>query len=214
MADNNKLELVVEVGVNKANASIKSINTGLSSMEQAAGKAARGASAGIDGFTVSMVKGATAGNLLFKGKLKPDDVKKMGYTDDQVREIISGKKLLPGESWGDFSGAGFPKIKILGKGELSDDEVNRIATERKKRGEAEKSAQELYMRAVEERKIAEHEQFPELYSQPSPPGQLAQCLVRAWLVVFQGQNAFVDGVQEPAGLGGEEGLQLRGGRGP
>ena len=56
MADNNKLELVVEVDVNKANASIKSINTGLSSMEQAAGKAARGASAGIDGLTVSMVR--------------------------------------------------------------------------------------------------------------------------------------------------------------
>ena len=95
---------------------------------------------------------------LFSGKLKPDDVKKMGYTDDQVREIASGKKLLPGESWGDFSGMGIPKLKILGKGELSDDEVNRIATERKKRGEAEKSAQELYMRAVEERKSAEHDQ--------------------------------------------------------
>ena len=95
---------------------------------------------------------------LFSGKLKPDDVKKMGYTDDQVREIIAGKKLLPGESWGDFSGVGLPKIKILGKGELSDDEVNRIATERKKRGEAEKSAQELYMRAVEDRKSAEHDQ--------------------------------------------------------
>ena len=64
MADNNKLELVVEVDVNKANASIKSINTGLFSMEQAAGKAARGASAGIDGLTVSMVKGSAAGNLL------------------------------------------------------------------------------------------------------------------------------------------------------
>src|ERR1035438_6767684 len=64
MADNNKLELVVEVDVNKANASIKSINTGLSSMEQAAGKATRGASSGIDGLTVSMVKGSAAGNLL------------------------------------------------------------------------------------------------------------------------------------------------------
>ena len=64
MADNNKLELVVEVDVNKANASIKSVNTGLSSMEQAASKAARGASAGIDGMTASMVKGAAAGNLL------------------------------------------------------------------------------------------------------------------------------------------------------
>ena len=29
----NKLELVVEVDVNKANASIKSVNTGLSSMD-------------------------------------------------------------------------------------------------------------------------------------------------------------------------------------
>ena len=64
MASDNKLELVVEVDVNKANASIKSINTGLSSMEQAAGKAAHGASAGIDGLTVSMVKGSAAGNLL------------------------------------------------------------------------------------------------------------------------------------------------------
>jgi hypothetical protein len=61
MADNNKLELVVEVDVNKANASIKSVNTGLSSMEQAASKAAHGASAGIDGMTASMVKGAAAG---------------------------------------------------------------------------------------------------------------------------------------------------------
>jgi dissimilatory sulfite reductase (desulfoviridin) alpha/beta subunit len=64
MPSDNKLELVVEVDVNKANASIKSVNTGLSSMEQAAGKAARGASAGIDGLTVSMVKGSAAGNLL------------------------------------------------------------------------------------------------------------------------------------------------------
>ena len=64
MADNSKLELVVEVDVNKANASIKSVNTGLSSMEQAATQAARGASQGIDGMTASMVKGATAGNLL------------------------------------------------------------------------------------------------------------------------------------------------------
>ena len=64
MADNNKLELVVEVDVNKANASIKSVNTGLSSMEQAASKAAHGASAGIDGMTANMVKGAAAGNLI------------------------------------------------------------------------------------------------------------------------------------------------------
>jgi hypothetical protein len=55
------------VDVNKTNASIKSIYTGLSRMELGAAKAARGASAGIDGLTVSMVKGATAGNLQADG---------------------------------------------------------------------------------------------------------------------------------------------------
>jgi hypothetical protein len=64
MPADNKLELIVEVDVNRANASIESVNTGLSSMEQTAANAARGASRGIDGLTVSMAKGATAGNLL------------------------------------------------------------------------------------------------------------------------------------------------------
>lgn len=67
MADNNQLELVVEVDVNQANASTRSINTGMSTAEQAAGKAARGASAGIDRLTVSMVKGSAAGT----GPLQP-----------------------------------------------------------------------------------------------------------------------------------------------
>ncbi len=62
MAD-NKLELVVEVDTNRANASIKSVNSGLSSMEATAAKSARGATQGIDGMTAAMVKGATAGNL-------------------------------------------------------------------------------------------------------------------------------------------------------
>src|SRR5262245_25481179 len=66
MAD-NKLELVVEVDANRANASIKSINSGLSSLEQTTTKAARGASSSIDGMTAAMVKGATAGNLLAEG---------------------------------------------------------------------------------------------------------------------------------------------------
>ena len=42
MPDNNKLELVVAVDVNKAHASTKSVNAGLSSMEQEAEKAIRG----------------------------------------------------------------------------------------------------------------------------------------------------------------------------
>ncbi|HOJ23176.1 MAG TPA: hypothetical protein PLY56_16745, partial [Armatimonadota bacterium] len=63
MAD-SKLELVVTVDADKANASIKSVNAGLSSIEATAINAARGASRGIDGMTAAMVKGATAGNLL------------------------------------------------------------------------------------------------------------------------------------------------------
>lgn len=64
MAADNKLELVVEIDTNRANASIKSVNSSLSSMEAAAAKSARGASAGIDGLTASMVKGAAAGTVL------------------------------------------------------------------------------------------------------------------------------------------------------
>lgn len=64
MAADNKLELVIEVDVNKANASIKSVNAGLSSMEQTATRTARRASSGIDGITVSMAKGAAAGVMM------------------------------------------------------------------------------------------------------------------------------------------------------
>lgn len=64
MAADNKLELVIEVDVNKANASIKSVNAGLSSMEQTAARTARTASQGIDGITVSMAKGAAAGAVM------------------------------------------------------------------------------------------------------------------------------------------------------
>ncbi len=64
MAD-NKLELVVEVDTNKANASIKSVNASLSSMEASAVKAARGASQGIDGMTASMARAVAAGQLIY-----------------------------------------------------------------------------------------------------------------------------------------------------
>ncbi|HPT27660.1 MAG TPA: hypothetical protein PLZ95_14665 [Bryobacteraceae bacterium] len=64
MPADNKLELVVEVDVNRANASIKSVNAGLSSMEATAVRAARGASSGIDGLTVSVAKGAAAAGVL------------------------------------------------------------------------------------------------------------------------------------------------------
>jgi hypothetical protein len=64
MANSNQVELVVTVEVDKANQSIKSVNANLSGIEQTAVRAARGTSTGIDGMTASMIKGATAGNLL------------------------------------------------------------------------------------------------------------------------------------------------------
>ena len=64
MANNNQIELVVTVEVDKANQSIKSVNANLSGIEAAATKSARAASQGIDGMTASMAKGALAGNLL------------------------------------------------------------------------------------------------------------------------------------------------------
>jgi hypothetical protein len=54
MAD-NKLELVVTVDTDKANASIKSVNAGLSSLETTAVSVTLGASRGIDGMTASII---------------------------------------------------------------------------------------------------------------------------------------------------------------
>lgn len=64
MAD-NRLELVVEVDTKSANANIKSINTALGSMEQAAVRSARGASQGIDSMTLSMAKAVAAGQAIY-----------------------------------------------------------------------------------------------------------------------------------------------------
>ena len=64
MAADNTLQLVTQIDADKANASIKSVNTGLSSIETTAVSAAKGASHGIDGMSASMAKGVVAGNLL------------------------------------------------------------------------------------------------------------------------------------------------------
>ena len=88
MAD-SKLELVVTVDTDKANASIKSVNAGLSSLETTAVRAARGASRGIDGMTMSIVRGATAGNLL------ADAIEKaLGW----VKQFTVGSVMLAAEN--------------------------------------------------------------------------------------------------------------------
>jgi hypothetical protein len=92
MAD-NKLELVVTIEVDKANQSIKSVNTNLSNIEATATKAARGASQGIDGMTASMVKGATAGNLLADAIKKVIDFGKE-WTIGAARQAAQEDRLV------------------------------------------------------------------------------------------------------------------------
>jgi hypothetical protein len=92
MAD-NKLELVVTIEVDKANQSIKSVNTNLSNIEATATKAARGASQSIDGMTASMVKGATAGNLLADAIKKVIDFGKE-WTIGAARQAAQEDRLV------------------------------------------------------------------------------------------------------------------------
>jgi hypothetical protein len=92
MAD-NKLELVVTIEVDKANQSIKSVNANLSNIEATATKAARGASQGIDGMTASMVKGATAGNLLADAIRKVIDFGKE-WTIGAARQAAQEDRLV------------------------------------------------------------------------------------------------------------------------
>ncbi|MBI4875416.1 MAG: hypothetical protein HY822_12350 [Acidobacteria bacterium] len=91
MAD-NKLELVLDVDVAKGNASIKTLNTGLSSIEAAASKAGRGASSGIDSITVSMAKGVVAGNL-FAEALKSALATAKAWTMEAVQHAAHTSRM-------------------------------------------------------------------------------------------------------------------------
>jgi hypothetical protein len=66
---------------------------------------------------------------VLSGKTKIADLKKQGMTDDQIRELVSGRKLAPGETFEDF-GAGLPKIKIA---DQPDPEALKLQLEIRKR---------------------------------------------------------------------------------
>lgn len=93
MANNNQLELVVTVEVDKANQSIKSVNANLSGIEAAATKSARAASSGVDGMTASMVKGATAGNLLADAIKKAIEFAK-DWTIEAAKEAAHAERAV------------------------------------------------------------------------------------------------------------------------
>ena len=58
--DNNKLELVIEVQADKANAQIKGPTESLAGIDRIAASVAQNPSQGVDGMTASMVKGSLA----------------------------------------------------------------------------------------------------------------------------------------------------------
>jgi hypothetical protein len=67
MASDNKLEMVIEVQADKANAQISGVNQSLAGIERIAVSVPKNASEGIGGMTASMLKGSLAGNLLAPG---------------------------------------------------------------------------------------------------------------------------------------------------
>jgi len=74
---------------------------------------------------------------LLSGKTSLADLRKRGMTDDQIRELVSGRKPLPGEEepWGEF-GAGLLKIKVAGEPDV---DALKLAQEiRKRQAENEK----------------------------------------------------------------------------
>jgi hypothetical protein len=48
---------------------------------------------------------------LLSGKITPADLRKQGTTDDQIRELVSRRSMLPGESSWQYTG---PRITIKG----------------------------------------------------------------------------------------------------
>jgi hypothetical protein len=72
---------------------------------------------------------------LGSGRLKIDDLRKRGMTDDQIRELIVGRKAAPGETFENL-GAGLPKIKLAGEPDV--DALKLAADIRKRQAENER----------------------------------------------------------------------------
>jgi hypothetical protein len=80
---------------------------------------------------------------LFKGTIKVDDLRKKGMTDDQIRKLISSKKMLLGESF-EFGG---PKITVKSSNEPDVDALKRAREIRKRHAQAERDSLEAALAA-------------------------------------------------------------------
>jgi hypothetical protein len=80
---------------------------------------------------------------LFSGRTSVDALRKQGMTDEQIRELVSGKRWLPGEQPFEYEG---PKLTIKTSQEPDLEALKRAAEIRKRQLEVERES----ARALEE----------------------------------------------------------------
>ncbi len=85
---------------------------------------------------------------LASGKTSVEELRKQGMTDDQIRELITGKQLFPGEQPFDFGGPKFT-ISPAGKADKEPDleALKRAAEIRKRQAEVERESRQAAIEA-------------------------------------------------------------------
>lgn len=81
---------------------------------------------------------------LLSGKTSVEDLRKQGMTDDQIRELVLGKRLLPGEQPFGFEG---PKLTIKTGNEPDLETLKRAAEIRKRQLEVERESRQAALEA-------------------------------------------------------------------
>lgn len=81
---------------------------------------------------------------LFSGKTSVEALRKQGMTDDQIRELVTGQRLLPGEQAFDIGG---PKVTIKTGNEPDLDALKRAAEIRKRQLEVERESRQAAIEA-------------------------------------------------------------------
>jgi hypothetical protein len=81
---------------------------------------------------------------LFSGKTNVDALRKQGMTDDQIRELVTGRRMLPGEQPFEFGG---PKITVKTGNEPDLDALKRAAEIRKRQLDVERESRQAAIEA-------------------------------------------------------------------
>jgi hypothetical protein len=99
---------------------------------------------------------------LFSGKTNVEALRKQGMTDDQIRELITGKRLLPGEQQFEFGG---PKLSIKTGNEPDLEALKRAAEIRKRQAEVERESRQAAIEAGVRRQLGFAREIAEVNAQ-------------------------------------------------